>query len=219
MAERTMMYKEPMDISNFLNLEMIAGYCHAMVREYQKICSRNKELQASPVYKNNEYKFYNIDYGFLVYVLVEYARSYFTELEDNPSEGDEVAKRIYADFALNDTQKLSTNGMYFLSILEYHKLAYKNKYEKGFYTKQLLLNPQNSSYYTINSLAFNVGSLNTITGNNNLEKPFLEENPTAKFMWLGYGKNANSMLKKADSSIKIFQFWERDTGFTGLLPS
>lgn len=214
-----MKYEEPLNIVNFLNKEMIVGYCNQIVMQYQNICDKNRQLNLSPVYKNKEYNFYNIDYGFLIYVLEEYAKSYFTELEDNREKGLDIARKIHADFAIDNDKKLPTNGALFFSILEYHKLAFKSKHSKGIYTKHLFLNPNNQNYFALNSISFSAGSINEITQNKSLEDIFKTGNPTDNFMWIGFGKNANTAIKKAPKTTKIFQFWDRENGFTELLSS
>jgi len=73
---KDMIYEEVMDIAKILNKDNIVGFCDVFLDQFNRVSEKNKSLGITPMVKNFEYGFYMLDYGFLVFTIEEYVKTY-----------------------------------------------------------------------------------------------------------------------------------------------
>ena len=212
-----MHYENPLDITQVINEKHISGICNTIINEFTRCCDSNLDTKVVPIIKNDNYNFYMIDYGFLVYSIETYIKNYYKIMKKDEEGGIKLAEKIHFDFAIDANKTLSKNGILLLSILKYFGICFENKKNK-LYLRTLFRDDENNIHLLLNSVSINIPIILELSERANVEDDFITKHNT-NFKYIAMERGANNHIKLLGETIKLYQFWSREDGYNKILTS
>ena len=207
-----MKYETALDLSQIICEKHIKGICNTILNQYTKISKKNKELGLTPMVKSKDYDFYMADYGFIVFCIETFVREHNMILEKDEQKGIEIAKKIHLDYAIDHNKNLSRNGAYLVDLLKYFNVSFISKKQKSFYQRIVFKETNHNLFLLMNSISINLNTVIEI-----VERSFSNKNNNEFIEYKSSGKNASIFLKNVEGAAKIYQYWDRENGFSELL--
>lgn len=211
-----MKYETALDLSQIICEKHIKGICNTILNQYTKISKKNKELGLTPMVKSKDYDFYMADYGFIVFCIETFVREHNMILEKDEQKGIEIAKKIHRDYAIDHNENLSRNGAYLVDLLKYFSISFVSKKQKGFYLRVIFNETNHNFLLSMSSISINMESVSKIAMRSDVIN-MIARSTNEDLEYSTAGKSASVILKTVGKAAKIYQFWERENGFTELL--
>ena len=198
----TIHYSHPLDFGSIF-ANKVEGFLYGMGYRFQEKFEEYYSLGITPIVKNEMYPFYVVDYGFLVSIVLSWLKK---NGEDN------IAEQIEKDFTKSN-EFLNKNGKYFISVLEYFDIAFRQKNLKSFYIKNLYFNERTNAFFIINSVAINRSAFDKFCGydfaGEYIEMPLKKFNNELDLVAYGSNitKSLNYQKRMHNNQIKVYNFW------------
>jgi len=215
--ERFFSYEEPLDLVNFFRDDLIEGYCNTLAEEFTNFMNKHENLGISPIVENGKFNYLMIDYGFAIWALLKYINIIANTVVDK-TNSKEVIEKVTNDFLKETGKNISRNGSLFVNILNYFKLSFLVD-SRFFYTKHIFISKQTGNRFFLNSIPMNIKSFTQFANDVDIDK-ILKISNSKNYELVAFKKSIGNYLAKIaeeEERVKLYSFWSKTTGITGLL--
>jgi len=184
LKDRMDMYENPVDIATVL-VENVREYMGAAIMLFDENIESFEKLGIAPIIKVPKYNFYAVDYGYLVYALIVLCKE---------NRVDENKIRLLEEQFVKQSDDYARNGEFFVDILKYLGITFRQKKSNFFYTRTLYYNTEKGVYFVHNSVAMRQEAIEEFLGNSIAESLY-DNSQRFLFEKIGFGKNIEAQLK------------------------
>ncbi len=159
--------KSPLTISALFDEQGVSDFLTILAKAVKISAEKNSEFGFISIAKNEKYDYFYIDYGTLCFALERHAENFLNNAGVDKIDKEIFVNKIGTDFALQsdikDKDELLRNSLFFISLLEYYGVAFKNK-NRYAYSRTLFKNEQTGTYTIMNAVGINAKDLEIIVG-------------------------------------------------------
>ena len=210
MENKVFFYEFPVHITNFINDDYIDNFAKMVATTIEKVAKNHSDFGVVTVAKNEDYGFLMVDYGLVIFSLMEHVKR-VCRVEGDP-DGEKYAEMIGEDFLTNKDEKLAKNGKFLVELLSYFGISFLRKNSKGFYSRTLIKNLETGNFTLMNSVGFNAKEMMSLIGKSLYERHIQESLDRNNVEVFALYSKINTLLNALEGTVEIAQFWSREDG-------
>lgn len=211
-------YQEALDIVNFFKDDNVEGYCNTLAEGIIDFTEKHNDLGIVPVVENAKYDYLMVDYGFAIWALIKFVRTYARNALWNGDIKGLVAK-IEDDYLKDNEGKTTRNGNFFIGLLTFFKLSFTQR-NSFYYTRYLFENLGTQQRFFLNSVPFNKEQFKEMIGEKQFEH-ILEIADLKKYRLLSFGMGLSNFITKEvveqGKTTQMYNLWSPKTGLSDLV--